>query len=147
MTSGSQASALDKEQRVTPGPLRGAGNCATNPHKPAPADEPNAPSSQASALDKERHVTPGPLRGAGNCATNPHKPAPADEPNAPPPQAGDPEENLRSNGDSTSTDFVRSTNGSPAIRSSTRSKCRMSEANTCTSASASPVTVDAATTS
>src|SRR4051794_38549559 len=60
---------------------------------------------------------------------------------------GDPDENLRSSGDRTSTDFVRSTNGSPAIRSSTRSKWRMSEAKTWTTASASPVTVDAATTS
>lgn len=42
---------------------------------------------------------------------------------------------------------MRSTKGSPAIRSSTRSKWRMSEAKTCTTASASPVTVDADTTS
>lgn len=42
---------------------------------------------------------------------------------------------------------MRSTNGSPAMRSSTRSKCRMSEAKTWTTASASPVTVDADTTS
>ncbi len=44
--------------------------------------------------------------------------------------AGDPEEYRLSNGDSTSTDFVRSTNGSPAILSSTLSKCRMSDAKT-----------------
>lgn len=62
-------------------------------------------------------------------------------------QAGEPDEKRRSSGESTSTDLVRSTNGSPAIRSSTRSKCRMSEVKTCTSASASPVTVDADTTS
>ncbi len=75
------------------------------------------------------------------------EPPPGDAPAAPNAQAGEPDENLRSKGDSTSTDFVRSTNGSPAMRSSTRSKCRMSEAKTCTRASASPVTVDAATTS
>lgn len=62
-------------------------------------------------------------------------------------QAGAPEVKRRSRGERTRTDLVRSTKGSPAIRSSTRSKCRMSEANTWTRASASPVTVDADTTS
>ncbi len=58
-------------------------------------------------------------------------------------QAGEPEENRRRSGERTSTDLVRSTNGSPAMRSSTRSKWRMSEAKTWTIASASPVTVEA----
>src|SRR3954463_7383514 len=50
-------------------------------------------------------------------------------------------------GDSTSTDLVRSTNPSAPICSSTRSKCRMSSARMRTSASASPDTVLASTTS
>lgn len=60
---------------------------------------------------------------------------------------GAPELKRRSSGERTRTDLVRSTNGSPAMRSNTPSKCRISEAKTCTMASASPVTVEADTTS
>jgi hypothetical protein len=53
----------------------------------------------------------------------------------------------RSSGESTSTDFVRATNGCAPICSSTRSKWRMSAARMRSSASASPEIVLASTTS
>ena len=53
----------------------------------------------------------------------------------------------RSSGLSTSTDFVRTTNGAALICSSTFSKCRMSAARMRSTASASPETVLASTTS
>ncbi len=52
-------------------PARGAGNCARNPHEPAPA-----PQGRGELRAQPPRTRTRPVRGAGNCARNPHEPAP-----------------------------------------------------------------------